>query len=292
MAGEERDAAPPTLDMLFLELASPHRLRFLAELRARPRGASHLAKLSGVSVQEGMRHLGRLQDLRLVQRRSDREYVLTPLGESICATFPWCASLLEHADFVLDHGLSWLPKHLSPTPLLTAPRVRATESENILAQEQAIEQAGRFLWRASDQLFWHLPQRMPPSPPEGREWRAVYTPDVVRQERFLELPRAAASVRGAQAPGRWRIVLVRELPVMLTVTDRDTLLFLRGAQGGVDFRERVHGQDATLRSWARALFRHLDGTGVVAFDTAHGHRFDEWGDRMLDATKRLADAPR
>src|SRR5690242_476506 len=130
-AGKTADA--PTLDMLFSELASPHRLRFLLELRTAARGASYLAKLSGVSVQEGMRHLSRLQDLKLVQRKGDREYVLTPLGDAICMTFPYCEALLREGEFVLGHDISFIPQHLRAALLLTAPRVRGMESENILA---------------------------------------------------------------------------------------------------------------------------------------------------------------
>lgn len=283
--------APATLDMLFLELASAHRLRFLAELRRAPRGASQLAKLSGLSVQEAMRHLRRLQDLRLVQRRGDREYLLTPLGEAICREFPSCEALLRSADFVLGHDLAWVPGHLSAAPLLAAPRSSGVESENILAHEHVVQQSARFLLRASDQLFWHAPA-MARAAPGGRDWRAVYTPSVVTNERFLDLPRIAAEARGDAPQGRWRICLVRELPVMVTVTEHEAALFLRDAHGRLDFREMVRSAEPAFRDWAGALFHHLEQRGVVVFDTARGDTAEDWRAAMLDGAQRLAALPR
>ncbi|MCA1814154.1 MAG: hypothetical protein LC624_09425 [Halobacteriales archaeon] len=286
--GMQGEAAAPTLDALFLELASPHRLRFLLELRQAPRGASQLAKLSGVSVQEGMRHLGRLQELHLVQRRGDREYVLTSLGQAICATFPYSEALMRHADFVLGHDLSWLPQHIRATDLLQAPRSHGPESEHIMAQEQVTTSATRLLCRAADQLFWHVPSRMAPPAPEGRTWNAVYTPSVVTNERFFDIPKVALQLRAGAPMGRWRVTVVRELPFMLTVTETEGVMFLRDTRGKLDFSEMVRSSDPAFRDWAVAVFRHFEAQGVVAFDATRGDRLEEWRERMLDAAKRVA----
>jgi predicted transcriptional regulator len=280
-------ASVPSLDMLFLELASAHRLRFLTELRRAPRGASQLAKLTGVSVQEGMRHLGRLQDLKLVQRRGDREYVLTPFGEAVCSTLPTCEGLLREADFVLGHGLSWLPPHLRVAPLLNTPRVRGVESENILAHEQVMAQAKEYVFRASDQIFWQPLSALGPDTPP-RAWRGVYTPNVVAHARFLDLPQLTAAARPA-GQGRWRVTVVPELPFMLTVTEREAALFLRDARGRLDFSELVRSSDPVFHAWALALFRHVEAQGWLAYDARRGDTPDSWRERMLEAAKRAPE---
>jgi predicted transcriptional regulator len=278
------------LHVLFQELASEHRLRFLRELRDQPRTASQLAKLTGISVQEGMRHLGRLAEMQLVERRGDREYTLSPIGGHIVEQLPTFEGILGDRAFLLGHDTSFVPPHLRSAEFLRAPRHAATEADNIFETERLMTRSDRFLFRLSDQLFWHIPEEGRRAPGDGAmPWHAVYTPAIAANPRFLELPKRVEHLLQGRTPA-WRISLLPHAPCMLAVNEQLAIVFARHRSGHLDFTRMVRSAEPGFVAWAVALFRHYEDQAVVAFDTQRGDRLDEWQPRLLAAAEHVTKA--
>jgi predicted transcriptional regulator len=287
-AGEPAPPEAPTLDALFQVLASPHRLRFLRELQRAPLTASQLARETGLSVQEGMRHLGRLQDVKLAERRGGRGYALTAVGQLVVDALPYFEALALEPGFFLDHDVGFIPPHLRRAELMCASRAKGSESENVLAMENMMFASRRFLYRASTQLFLDgLPSHRPaPGQAAVREWLAVYTPDAVAVERFLRLPETLAPVWPGLDEMRIRVALLPDLPFMLSVNEHEAHLFLRSHTGRLDLREPVRSREPGFRAWAVELFRAYESLADVAFDTARGDTLGAWRERILAAVER------
>jgi hypothetical protein len=279
---------------LFKELASPHRVRFLAELRERPTNASKLARAAGISVQEAMRHLARLRELGLVEQSGSRDYLLTPLGTLAARPLQFCEALMAHQQFFASHDTSFVPPHLALTPLLLAPRAAADEATHVRDLAAAATRGTQFLCTVSDQVLWHELPALPGSgaPVQLREWSGIHTPQLVASEGFLRLPRLIAALAPEPEAVRIRIALRSEVPFMMSVTEREAWVFLRHRVGMLDLANAIHATAPVFRDWSLALFRHLETGTRVAFDTALGDRLGAWEARMLEAAREAGSEPR
>jgi DNA-binding transcriptional ArsR family regulator len=295
MPSRDRVSEPaPASVQLFKELASAHRMRFLGELRQRPSSASKLARASGISVQEAMRHLARLRELGLVEQSGSREYSLTPLGTLMARPLEYCDALMAHQQFFASHDTSFVPAHLALTPLLLAPRATADEATHVRDLAAAATRGTQFLCTVSDQALWHDLTNLPGSgaPARLREWSSINTPQVVASEGFLRVPRLIEALAPEPEKVRIRVMLRPELPFMLSVTEGEAWLFLRHRVGLLDLTNAIRANVPVFRDWSLALFRHYENGARVAFDTALGDRLSAWEERMLAAAREVGPAPR
>lgn len=281
-----------SLAALFRELSSGHRLRFLIRLDQEPETASRLARMAGLSVQEAMRHLGRLLELGLVVLRGNREYALTPWGRLLVRELaPYHEARVDAAAIVNQYDLSFVPAHLKLAPLLVAPQVRGPETENLVALESMMVSSKSFLYRLSGQTFWNILPRLRSGGERVFErleqWIGVYTPAAVLNERFLGLPEDMRRARGDLERLHVRIRIAPAAPAMLAVNDEEAIVFLPRADGTIDLSTMVQSREEPFRDWATALFRHYERRAVRAFDTARGDRFEDWRARIETAARSV-----
>jgi predicted transcriptional regulator len=280
--------SPAAAPVLHKELASEHRVAFLTALSTKPMAAGQLAKRSGLSVQEAMRHLARLRALGLIEKR-DRDYVTTPIGDLIVRTFPYYDALLADPDFFLTHDLRFLPQHLAWAPFLRAQRHRGLEADHMAEYDRHGWASEGWLRRAADQHFYnHVAGPRPPEAKALDEWGGVYGAATVTSPGFLALADDLARSGGRL---RVRIRVAPTVPCMLSVNPREAMLFLRHRDGPMDFATLVHGTDPTFLAWARALFRHFEEQAVLAFDTERGDRWPDWAPRLLAAAEQAMKRP-
>jgi predicted transcriptional regulator len=134
----------------FLELSSPIRIQILKILAdGLEYRNSVISKQLGISPQESLRHLQRLQENNLIDL-VERQYKISPIGTLILeGVFPMLEFLIKHQDFFRNHDLNVLPINFTKRFSEISDNesvVIEGPSEIIALAEQIIEQAEFFCY--------------------------------------------------------------------------------------------------------------------------------------------------
>jgi len=129
------------LNALLFELANIDRLEILVELNKDAMKLTNIAKKLDLTVQETSRHLQRLCDSLLLQKKADGAYHITPHGVNVLFLLPGLEFLVRHRDYFLTHRLDLIPREfiarigdLQDSTLLDSP-VTAFQKVNTIIDE-------------------------------------------------------------------------------------------------------------------------------------------------------------
>ena len=138
---------------LMFELANVDRLNILVEIKAKAMKLTNLSKKLDLTVQETSRHLQRLSDAMLIEKKSDGAYHITPYGSNVLLLLPGLEFLVEHRDYFLEHMIDHLPREfvlrigdLLGMTLLESPLISFQKVNTI------IEEAEKYLYLTADQV--------------------------------------------------------------------------------------------------------------------------------------------
>ncbi|MFW9864253.1 MAG: helix-turn-helix transcriptional regulator [Candidatus Thorarchaeota archaeon] len=139
-------------DLLF-ELANEDRLNILDAISKKAMKLTEVSKTLELTMQETSRHLQRLSNARLVQKKADGAYHLTLHGTNVLSLLPGLDFLVEHREYFLTHRTSHLPREflirigeLHGSNLLDNPLLALQRTNTI------IEDANEHLWFIADQV--------------------------------------------------------------------------------------------------------------------------------------------
>ena len=99
-----------SLSTLLFELANIDRLDILVELNRASMKLTNISKKLDLTVQETSRHLQRLNDALLIEKRTDGAYHTTPLGSNVLSLLPGLEFLVEHREYFVAHQIEHLPR--------------------------------------------------------------------------------------------------------------------------------------------------------------------------------------
>jgi predicted transcriptional regulator len=102
---DEADRISKTL----FELASDRRLSILFEVEKQNLKMQKIAKALDMNVTETFRHLQRLSESKLIEKRVDGAYAITSLGVLAIGLLTNLDFTLKNRDYFLEHDLSCLP---------------------------------------------------------------------------------------------------------------------------------------------------------------------------------------
>ncbi len=97
------------ISKVLFELASNRRASILFEVEKQSLKMQQIAKSLDMNVTETFRHLQRLSDAKLVEKKVDGRYEVTSLGNLTIGLLSNLNFILKHGNYFLDHDISCLP---------------------------------------------------------------------------------------------------------------------------------------------------------------------------------------
>jgi predicted transcriptional regulator len=98
------------LSALLFELANVDRLEILHELEEASMKLTNISKKLDLTMQETSRHLQRLCDAYLTEKKSDGAYHITEHGKNVLSLLPGLEFLVEYREYFISHRIDHLPR--------------------------------------------------------------------------------------------------------------------------------------------------------------------------------------
>ncbi len=97
------------ISKVLFELSSNRRANILFEIGKENLKMQQIAKSLDMTVTETFRHLQRLTEAKLVEKKVDGTYAITSLGKLATGFLSGFNFILKNGDYFLDHDVSCLP---------------------------------------------------------------------------------------------------------------------------------------------------------------------------------------
>lgn len=240
------------LDELFFELSHVNRLGLLQRLAREADNLTALAEAEDVSPQEASRHLGRLQEADLVEKRGDGDYHLTPLGASVVDTFDTYRVLTDRRAYFRDHDLSILPVEFRKSLGALDGAEFVTQNVRVVREIRVLleEAKERILTLAPTAFDYGYPIVAGKSQ-DGVPYRTVFERSYAKSDFHRDLVREHDFDRRYVQTG-----VVDDLNFWLLLNESKAFVGFFFPDGEEDISHGFLGEGEAFYSWCRHLFDH------------------------------------
>jgi predicted transcriptional regulator len=140
---------------LLFDLSSVDRLTLLLAIRKEENlRLTRLAEKIRATIQETSRHVGRLTEAKLIEKKSDGFYRLTSYGILVLLLLSSFSLISKTRDYFLSHDISFLPQEFIERIGELSAYERAQNVSNVLRHiEQVMSLANEYVWLMADQAL-------------------------------------------------------------------------------------------------------------------------------------------
>jgi predicted transcriptional regulator len=140
---------------LLFNLSSVDRLTLLLTIRKEENlRLTQLAEKIRATIQETSRHVGRLTEAKLIEKKSDGFYRLTSYGRLVLLLLSSFSLISKTRDYFLSHDISFLPQEFIERIGELSVYEYAQNVSNVLRHiEQVMSLANEYVWLMADQAL-------------------------------------------------------------------------------------------------------------------------------------------
>ena len=234
------------------ELSNTDRVRILLTLLQGPENITGISKKLDTTTQETSRHITRLSDIGLVNRKPDGTYRITSYGKIVFNQVSGIEFLSEHKEYFIDHTMEALPyEYVSRIGELK----NSSYIGNVMTVFQKIQEisdeAEKYIWRITDKRLNIIYPNIQNAADRGVEYRRI-EPETVNESPLIE-------IKPPVNPGTVRSL--ESVNVFMAISEKEV--------GGLAF-PRINGEfdylgftskDPQVIKWCGDLFKHYWGLG-------------------------------
>ncbi|MCW3996655.1 MAG: DUF1724 domain-containing protein [Candidatus Bathyarchaeota archaeon] len=232
------------ISKVLFELSSNRRANMLFEIAKEPFKMQQIAKTLDMTVTETFRHLQRLTDAKLIEKKVDGSYAITSLGTLATGYLTVFNFILKNADFFLEHDLSCLPYEFVD---------RLGELSNAEFCTEAVSSFNRVrkILAAAEKQFWTMAEQVDSTTKNPAEEKMVEGIDF----KFIMQKNLAKNWAGSNAKVLVGSRYVERVPVALVISEKEASVVFRTHKGVLDYLG-LFGTDEKFLKWCRDLFLH------------------------------------
>jgi predicted transcriptional regulator len=230
------------ISKVLFELSSNRRANILFEIGKDALKMLQIAKVLDMTVTETFRHLQRLTDAKLIEKKVDGTYAVTSLGNLATGFLGGFNFILKNGDYFLEHDVSCLPyEFVNRLGELSNGEFCAEAMANFNRVRKMVYEANEYIWGMGEQIESSHLQPAIDKVSKGLNFRTILQKGYAKP---------------AFSPG---IELLKEkrvlerIPVSLLVTEKEAVVNLRRRNGEMDYLG-FFGTDEKFRKWTRDLF--------------------------------------
>ena len=229
---------------LLFELSHPERLKILSYLKVESMKLSQISKKSNISTPEMLRHIDRLNNARLVSKKADGSYVLTPFGYLVLSFIPAMNLLSKNVEYFSTHNFSPVPNELiqrigelSNIELETGAMHVFHRVENVLSE------ADKYMWIMTPQIL-------------------INTVPIIKERMKNEVEFRIITPKGYKPPSDFQPIkqmnvlekTLNKVEITIIATDKYSGIAFPDLSGKMDYSIGIGGNDLKIRKWIKDLF--------------------------------------
>ncbi|MFW9921273.1 MAG: helix-turn-helix transcriptional regulator [Candidatus Thorarchaeota archaeon] len=231
------------ISKVLFELASTRRASILFELAQRELKMKQIAKSLDMNMTETFRHLQRLSDAKLVEKRVDGTYAATPLGNLAVGLLSTLNFVLKHGDYFLEHDLSCLPyEFVNRLGELSNGEFCGNTLINFNRVRKMVYEAEEYIWAMAEQSESSHVEVTNEKVARGLQFRFIM------QEDLAKTIKVTPEVENLKER-RWR----ERICVTFLITEKESVVNFRRRDGEMHYIG-FFGTDQKFRKWTQDLF--------------------------------------
>ncbi|RDE14214.1 MAG: hypothetical protein C4K48_06690 [Candidatus Thorarchaeota archaeon] len=242
MSSKEEDG---DISKVLFELASNRRASILFEVQKQSLKMQQIAKSLEMNVTETFRHLQRLCDAKLVEKRIDSTYAVTSLGSLAIGHLSSLNFILKNGNYFLEHDLSCLPyEFVNRLGELSNGEFCGDTVTHFNRVRNMVYEAEEYIWAMSEQVESSHIQATNEKVSRGLKFRFIMQQDLAKTVKI------APEVEHLKE----RKYLER-ICVTFLINEKESVVNLRRRNGEMDYIG-FFGKDETFHKWTRDLFMY------------------------------------
>jgi predicted transcriptional regulator len=231
---------------------------------------SELEEGLNIPGSEVSRHVKRLLKKGLIQKTDDGRYQITSIGLIAYNLMNILEISLNFQEFFNSHDISHIPSdYLLQLYKLKYAQVKTETLKNIEIWSNIIKNAKKYVFAIADQYQDSiLPMLERKGHDQSIEIRAIIGKESLipfsKAENLFENPNMFYDKIDVFK----NIRVLDELNLSIVVSDRGSILFLKGENGEIDYSNCIFGENREFNNWSKDLFTHFWRHGIglgVAF---------------------------
>lgn len=242
MSPMSNNSEEPEVSKVLFELASNRRASILFEVQKNSLKMQQIAKTLDMTVTETFRHLQRLTDAKLVEKKVDGTYAITSLGELASGYLTGFNFILKNADFFLEHDVSCLPYEF-------VDRLSELEKAEFCTGSIMAFNRMRKVLADSEKYFWTMAEQVDSTTKQPSEDKIAAGLDF----RFIMQKELARSFVNSKSRVLVGSRYVERVPVACVISEKEASVVFRTRKGVLDYMG-LFGTDDKFRKWCRDLF--------------------------------------
>ena len=242
MPGNEEDEE---ISKILFELASNRRASILFEIETKPLKMQQIAKSLDMNVTETFRHLQRLTDAKLVEKKVDGTFTTTSLGNLAINHLSSLNFILKYGDFFLEHNLSCLPyEFVNRICELSGGEFCGDTLTTLNRVRNMVCDAEEYIWAISEQSESSHVEVANEKVSKGLQFRFIM------QENLAKTIKITQEVEHLKER-RW----LERTCVTFLITGKESVVHFRRNNGEMHYIG-FFGRDGKFRKWTRDLFMY------------------------------------
>lgn len=233
------------ISKVLFELSSNRRANILFEVGKDKLKMQQIAKRLDMTVTETFRHLQRLTEAKLVEKKVDGTYAITSLGNLATGFLSGFNFVLKNGDYFLEHDISCLPYEFVNRlgELSTAEFCKEAMSGFNRVRKMVIE-AEKYVWSIAEQVDSSHVQPMQEKVSKGFDFKFIMQQD---------LAKALSNAKDTEVLTGSRYM--EQIPVTLVINEKESTVVFRRHNGVMDYMG-LFGTDKKFCKWCEDLFMY------------------------------------
>jgi predicted transcriptional regulator len=230
------------ISKVLFELSSNRRANMLFEIAKEPFKMQQIAKNLDMTVTETFRHLQRLTDAKLIEKKADGTFAITSLGDLASGFLTGFNFILKNSDYFLEHDLSIVPYEF-------VDRLGELSKAEFCIEPISSFNRVRKILAAAEKQFWTMVEQVDATTKNPAEEKMVEGIDF----KFIMQKNLAKTWAGSKAKVLVGSRYIERIPVALVVSEKEASAVFRTHKGVLDYMG-LFSTDEKFLKWCRDLF--------------------------------------
>ena len=233
------------ISKVLFELSSNRRANMLFEIGKENLKMQQIAKSLDMTVTETFRHLQRLTEAKLVEKKVDGTYKITSLGQLATGFLSGFNFILKNGDYFLDHDVSCLPyEFVNRLGELSDGEFCKEAMSGFNRVRKMVFDAEKYIWSIAEQVDSSHVEPTTEKVSKGLDFKFIMQQELAKNFANAKDVRVLTGSR-----------YIERVPVTLVITENYATVVFRRHNGVMDYMG-LFGTDEKFRKWCRDLFMY------------------------------------
>jgi predicted transcriptional regulator len=235
------------LTRLLFELSNLERMKILLELEKTELKLSQISRMFELSIAETSRHLQRLSDAKLIQKKPGGPYEITEFGNLALLLLEDLGFVSAHLEYFQEHDISGIPRQFIDRIGELKKGVCSKQTiKNLEEGENKIREAREFVWILSDDVLSNTIPALMEKVKGSFDLRIILPEGKFPPENVSRLSSNNERIQKRVLP---------KVNVIVVMTEKYAICCFPNKSGRMDYTGFV-GKDAQFHNWCKELFLH------------------------------------